>query len=140
MSSVEQQLTDLENESKALKVGFESAATQFPLFTNSKSMATTPNEITTVMNDNSVNKHNDQERVIVTFAAKTGSNTIAKLEMSTSNPALPVVRRRLYSGGAQWVVTNGPDQAPGGSWKATTYNFTVQSSVDGNITLSEAVS
>lgn len=138
--NTERWIAKLEAESKALKQVFDRSATSLPVFTKIATFNTTKNLITTVIPGYGPFTQEDQERVVVTFNTTNGSNTIGKLEISTSNQYLPVKRLRIFSGGCQWVVTNSPNKDSSGNWLSTSYNFTVQSFVDGSITVTEATS
>lgn len=139
IDNTERLLTELENESKALKATFQQAATSLPVFTNTITHATTQNQMTIVTSDGSTYYTNDPERLIVTFNTNSGANTVAKLEVHTDNPNLPIIRRILYSGGAQWSVAAG-SQSNGSTWQATNYTFTVQSLINGTLNAVDATS
>lgn len=130
MSTVEQKISNLERELKAMKVAFERSATKTNLITKPISFNTKENLIT--LSGQYPFSQDDLERVVVTLSTSSGANTIAKLEISGNYDTLPTVRRVPFSGGARWVVTNSPRQS-GGSWTPTTYNFTVHSLVNGTI-------
>jgi hypothetical protein len=140
MINTENWIAQLEDESKALKQGFDRAASNMTVFTKSISITTTKNDITITESGGFSNVSSNQERVIVTFATNNGSNTIAKLEVETSGTSLPIKRLRTYSGGAQWVITNDPSRDGNYNWLPTTYTFTVQSFLDGSLSVAEATS
>lgn len=133
--SVEAWLSRLEKESDALKQTFLRSATSLKVITNTLTYQTVRNAITIVFSGGS-NVFNDPERFIVTFDTFTGSNTIARLEMSTDQQYPFVKVRRLpYSGGARWsVVMNSRDYA---TWTTTNCQISIHSLVDGSITVSE---
>ncbi len=79
----------------------------------------------------------ERERVLVTFNSLSGANTNAKLELTTSASDFPIVRRRVFDGGAQWVVSSLPTYDSGGRRVPTHYEFTVQSFVDGVVTVED---
>lgn len=137
MSSVEQWLSRLEDEGKSLKQGFERSATSMELFTRTATHSTSRNPITLTDQFGSYT-HSDPERVIVTFNTNSGANTLAKLELSTNNPSMPVVRRLPFSGGARWSVTASTRDSS--TWVPTNYSFTVHALIDGIITTSETSS
>lgn len=76
--------------------------------------------------------YDDNEAVVVTLETTAGTNTLAILELTTNGTYMPVIRRVPYTGGARWVVT-APPRYSGGNWQPTTYNFTVQTLVDGTL-------
>lgn len=136
--TVEQQLYNLERESDAMKSAFTRTAYKMPIYTKTKSFNTNKNQITSVFSGGSSTTVNSVERVLVSFNTKKGMNTIAKIELTSSNPNLPVVRRTNFSGGAQWTLTAEPDvDELGGNYKPTTYNIMVQSFLDGDIVITE---
>lgn len=139
-SSTETWLAALEAESKALKKVFDRAATTMPVYSKTASITTTKNSITLNFPGSPPSTFEDQERIVVTFNSSTGANTIAKLEMTCSSTFMPIKRQNTFSGGAQWIVTNTPSRDGSNNWIPTTYTFTVQSLVDGTLTLSEATS
>lgn len=135
--NIERQLTKLENESKSLKAAFQQQATLLPVYTDSIDYTTTEN-LMSFNYGGTPATGKDPERVIVTFATDSGANTIAKLEITTDNDYLPIVRRVPYSGGARWYVTAGSKDED--SWEATNYNFTVQSMINGTLSAVGATS
>lgn len=136
----EEWLAKLEAENKALKQVFDRAATSMTVYTKSVSITTTKNSITITTPGSPPSTLEDQERLIVTFNTLTGANTIAKLEISCSSTYIPIKRLRPYSGGAQWMVTNSPNRDGSFNWISTTYTFTVQSFLDGTLSVGEASS
>lgn len=136
-NSIEKQLKILELESAALKSSFSRSANELPLFTISEKFTTTRNAVNIVANGNS-NISNDPERIVITLNTNIGANTIANLEISTNNSRLPVKRRVPYSGGAKWIVTAATKgDISGDNWQSTTYQFNIQSLVDGELTITE---
>lgn len=135
--TTEQWLSSLENESKALKQGFERSATTIPLFTKSTNFSTSRNALNLSFSGGSV-VVSDPERVIVTFNTSNSLNTLAKLEIQTDSNRLPLVRRLPYSGGARWSVTAGTKNDS--TWETTNYLFVVQSFIDGEISITEGTS
>lgn len=121
-------IKDLRQEYHAQKAAFEQSASNILLYTKSINFSTSQNEWTFYEQGGSFTS-NEPERVVVTLATNTGSNTLAKLEISTDGAA-PIVRRVPFSGGARWVVT-APAKA---GWSATNYNFVVQTLVNGTLT------
>lgn len=139
--SIEKQIADLWNESNALSVAYAQAAVKLPVITsNAVNHATTANTITIVPTGGSAINQSDPERVIVTFNTTSGANTTAKLEMTTDNTSLPIVRRLPYSGGAQWSVTALPKLDGTGTRVTTNYVFTVQSLIAGTLSSADATS
>lgn len=135
--TTEQWLSKLENESKALKQGFERSATSIPLFTKSISYSTNRNAMTMTYTGASM-VVSEPERVIVTFNTLNSLNTLAKLEIQTDSNRLPLVRRLPYSGGARWSVTAGTKNDS--TWETTNYTFVVHSFINGEISVSEVSS
>ena len=124
-------LKKLRNEYWALKMAFEAAATNVKLTTKTLTYTTSKNACH--WSDSGFNfDYEDNERVVVTLATSSGANTLAKLEISGNYTELPIVRRVPYSGGARWIVSNAY-RISGGAWAATTYNFTVQTLVNGTL-------
>lgn len=138
--TTEKWISELEAESKALKQGFDRSASNMSVFTKTVSITTTKNAITITEPGGFTTTSNDQERIVVTFNTKNGSNTIAKLEFTTSSSYMPIKRLTTYSGGARWILSNNPMTDGSGNWIETTYNLTVQSFLDGTLTASEATS
>jgi len=140
--STEEWIARLENESKALKVGFARNANSIPVITRTASFTTTVNNITTNYPGFPGSPIPGPERVIVTFNTTTGNETIAVLEMDHdfTGTLQPIIRMVPYANGAQWVVTNDADYLGGGSTRRVTYNFTVLSMVDGSVIVAETTS
>lgn len=140
MKAIEEWLAKLEAESKALKRVFDRTANSMNVYTKSITITTTKNSITITTPGSPPSTLEDQERLIVTFNTLSGANTIAKLETACSSTFIPIKRLKPYSGGAQWMVTNSPNRDGSFNWISTTYTFTVQSFLDGVISVSEASS
>lgn len=125
--TVEQQIRNLDREMRALKAAYQTAGSRLNLITKTLSYST---------QENRVNEggfiYDDLERVVVTLETDRAIPTIAKLELSGNFDTLPTVRRVPYATGARWVVTTNA-RTVGGSWAATTYNFTVQTLVNGTL-------
>lgn len=142
MSSVEQELSYLEYEVRALKASFERQASSIPVF-NSRA------EIATIAN---LCKYNyyvpeygeqlnyevyDYERIQVTLNTDSGIDTIATLEVSSDTEQPPKVHRVNYRGGARWIVSNIAKLDYNNSsnpWKPTNYKFVVHSMAEGTLT------
>lgn len=141
MSSVEVELelTNLENEARALKAASEQSATILPVYTRSIDITTTRNQLTTKYQAGNTYTEDGIERVAVYYDTKNGANTIASLELNTSSPYAPNIRRAPYAGGAMWIISTPPDTS-NGEWQATEFNFQVQSVVDGSLRAEEMVS
>lgn len=122
-------IKDLRQEYHAQKAAFERSASNISLYTKSINFATSRNEWT-FYDQGGTFTSNEPERVVVTLATNTGSNTLAKLEIATDGDT-PIVRRVPFSGGAKWIVTA---PAKTGTWAATNYQFVVQTLVNGTLT------
>lgn len=137
--NTEQQTAKLENEIKALKVGFEQTALTMPIVTKTASIATTRNKLDIKYTDPYGTTYeydeNGAERILVTFTTSRGSNTIACLEVNVDHAdASPVVQRIPYNGGAKWIITGQPYMIYP-NWYSTEYTITVHSMVDGSLTV-----
>ena len=131
MKNVSQIITELKQEIRALKIASAQSATRFTLQTKTLTFSTAKNAVTESGPDYSVT-YEEQERVVVTLATAQGENTLAKLEISGDFSVAPIVRRVPFSGGARWVVT-GPPKLSGAGWSPTTYNFVVQTLINGTL-------
>lgn len=129
--SISKIIATLRREYHALKQAFEKNATQITLITKKLSYSSARNACSWSGQGFSFN-YDDNERIVVTFSTNSGANTLAKLEISGDYTILPQVRRVPYSGGARWIVANAP-RTSGGNWQTTSYNFTVQSLVNGTL-------
>jgi len=136
--STELWLKRLEVESKALKAAYQRSASSIPIYSHPINFNTARNQVTINYTGGS-SVQNDPERVIVTYATSTGSNTIAKLEVVTDNSAgIIVIRRVPYVGGARWSITqNSKDPSV---FTTTNYTFTVRSMIDGTLSAAEMTS
>lgn len=130
--TVSQIIANLRREYHALKQAFQASTTKINLMTKTLQFSTSKNTCNYSGGGISFN-YEDNERVIVTLTTASGVNTLANLEISGNYDQPPVVRRVPYSGGARWVVSNAPRQS-GGNWAPTTYNFTVQTLINGTLT------
>ena len=124
-------LKQLRREYWALKMAYEATATNIKLTTKTLQFSTSKNACHQSGGGISFD-YADNERVLLTLDTPSGANTIAKLEISGNYTDLPIVRRVPYAGGACWVVSNAP-LTSGGAWQSTTYNFTVQTLVNGTL-------
>lgn len=124
-------LKQLRREYWALKMAFAATATSIKLTTKTLQFSTSKNACRQSGGGIAFD-YEDNERVLLTLDTPSGANTLAKLEISGNYTELPIVRRVPYAGGAAWVVSNAPRYASG-SWAATTYNFTVQTLVNGTL-------
>lgn len=131
MINTQKILKELRQEYKNQKVAFEQAGTNLNLFAKTLSFSTSKNTVTQTVSGSSFS-YEDLERVIVTLDTASGSNTLAKLEISGDYDTVPIVRRVPYSGGARWVITTSPKLA-GGNWSSTNYNFVAQTLVNGTL-------
>ena len=133
MSSVEKMVRDNNAEADALKVAFEMSAMNIPVKTRELAFNTSKNEVSISMPGQPTYTYADYERTILTFTTDRGQNTLAQLELTTNGEYPPVVRRLAYSGGARWMIMGAPRFDGGGNWVTTTFNFTVHSAIDGNL-------
>lgn len=131
IESTQQILSRLRREHKALKMAFEATATKVTLITKTLSFSTSKNACRQTSGGIGFD-YEDNERVVLTLDTPSGANTIAKLEIDGNYTELPIVRRMPYSGGARWVISNAPRYS-GGAWASTTYNFTVQTLINGTL-------
>lgn len=134
--SIQKQLAKAEDEIKALKAIFDKNATSLPIFTKTINFSTQENRCEMILPGTSPYQFSGGERVIVEFITTNGINTIADLEYTWSRDdlALPKCRRVPFNGGVAWEINGDADiDLQTGNWKATTYNFTVNSVVDGNL-------
>lgn len=124
-------LKQLRQEYHAQKVAFEQAGANINLFTKSVNFSTQQNLVSQTQSGSTFS-YPGEERVVVTLTTNSGSNTLAKLEVSGNYDTVPIVRRVPFSGGAKWVVTSSP-RLVGGNWASTTYTFVVQTLVNGTL-------
>ena len=139
MASIQEQIQKLQLEAAAIKASFEQSATQIPVHTKSLGFSTSRNKLTTHYPGGSQYEDSGVERVVVTFASVNGADTIATLEVSTDNPNQLNIRRSIYSGGAQWVVSARP-KSENNSWSPTNYTFKVHSLIDGDLSAKDVQS
>lgn len=136
MATVSKKIQIIKRELQALKIGFARSARQIPLTTKTLSFNTKKNacHFEDRLNPGFDYNYEDDERVIVTLNTTQGTNTLAILEISGNYDLAPVVKRLPYSGGARWSVTTSPRYDWNDhSWLPTTYNFTIQTLVDGSM-------
>lgn len=131
MSSVEKQIQDLNTEADALKVAYEAAAMNIPVVTKTLSFTTSKNEISITFGGQTTT-YPDYERTVLTFTTAYGQNTVAQLELTTNGTA-PAIKRVPYNGGARWILNAPPRLDGNNNWLSTTYNFTVQTAIDGTL-------
>lgn len=140
MSSVEQELSYLEYETRALKASFERQAASIPVFNAEATIATIANlchyrYYVPEYGEYLDYEVYDYERVQVTFNTASGIDTIATLEVDGDAERPPKIRRINYRGGARWIVSNMAkvDYSTGssGQWKPTNYKFAIHSMADG---------
>lgn len=132
MSNVEKQIKELNTEADALKVAYEAAAMNIPVVTKTLSFTTSKNEISITFGGQTTT-YPDYERTVLTFATAYGQNTVAQLELTTNATLSPKIQRVPYSGGARWIINAQPRLDGNNNWLATTYNFTVQTAIDGTL-------
>lgn len=133
--NTEEWIARLERESSALDVAFARNATQVPVYTKSVIFQTSRNVTHIVLLPDGAGDEDldSPERIVVTLNTTSGANTNAKLELTCSSEEFPIVRRRVFDGGAQWIVTNLPDYDSDGNWRPTQYELFVQSFLDGEV-------
>lgn len=136
MATTSQKLKDIRRELQAQKIAQQRSASQIYLHTKSITFNTKVNSCTwTETNPPYVFNYEDNERVVVTLTTPSGVNTLANLEISGNYDLMPTVERVPFSGGARWYVTTSPRYNwDDHTWRTTTYNFTVQTLVDGTLT------
>lgn len=139
MSSIEAQLTALENEARALKIASEQSATNLPVYTDELEFSTSRNELTTTYASGSSYTEDGIERVLISFDTKNGANTIAALELETNSPHAPIIQRVTYSGGAQWLISAQPNIVDG-EWQPTVYKIQIVSLVTGSLRAEDYIS
>ena len=137
MATTSAKLQQIKRELQAQKVAFSRASSQLPLYTKNLVYNTKKNacRATDLYPPYSYYDYEGNERVVVTLNTPSGANTLATLEINGNYDTYPVVRRVPYSGGARWVVATSPRYNwDDHTWRTTTYNFTVQTLVDGVLT------
>lgn len=134
--SLQRQLNELDREIKALKTVYDKTATNLPTFTKRLTFNTLENKMVEKYSDGYEYEFSGEERIIVEFRTNSGSNTLADLEFTFSQDGffVPKFHRIPFAGGVAWEVNGMPDSDEYNNWKATTYNFTVNSVVDGTLT------
>lgn len=135
-NTIQKQLSKIEDEIKALKAVFDKNATKLPVFTKELDFTTSENVCTMSQSGGYSYSFSGGERVIVEFRTVNGLNTLADLEYTWSqgdNVNLPKCFRIPFNGGVAWEVS-GVANTSGDGWQATTYNFKVNSAVDGVLT------
>lgn len=128
---VSQIIANFRREIQALKQSYQATATQIKLTTKTLQFSTLRNSCHYAGGGISFD-YDDNERVVLTLETDSGANTLANLEISGNYDIPPIVRRVPYSGGARWIISNAPKQS-GGNWATTTYNFAVQTLVNGTL-------
>lgn len=142
MRTVESILTELENESNAMKATFSRSATSLNVYTYKTHIATVPNLLVEHIG-NEINSMYGPERICITFRTKSGANTIAKLEFNSDYIGIGfgvafrfrTIRRARFSGGARWIITSPPKYTEDSSWSPINYNIAVHSIVEGTLTV-----
>lgn len=157
---VESEITEIEEEMKAIKASFQQVASSMTVYTSSMDFTTSPNTITwnghgnwealkypwldsldgLVSDGAGNNTGHGRERIEITFICSAGVNTFASLEIDLVDTISNAVwfKRIPYSGGARWVVllrANGVYNGQGvwQSWKPNKLRFAVQSAMPGTI-------
>lgn len=83
---------------------------------------------------NSPSSYPYNKRLLVTLNTNTGINTLAMLGVNSSDVDLKLhVMRKVYNGGAQWVIVYATPQG-----RNVTFNFTVDTLVKGTLDVREA--
>lgn len=155
--SVEKQMSQIEEEIKAIKDSFEQSASSMKIYTNETTYQTKANTMR-ISNSGTYNPLQwsriisipqdvygnwfGPEIVVVTFDCPAGNNTFASLELSKEPLAAldsTSVRRVPYAGGAKWLievqpnVDSDPDHSSYYLWNPTTLNIAIQSASEGVI-------
>lgn len=136
MSNIQEQLSKLEDEVKALKTIYAKNATNLPTFEKYLRFSTSENKCTQEERGNSYS-YSGNERVIVEFRTVNGLNTIADLEFDWSqggDTTMPKCHRIPFNGGVAWEVSAQANRDSNYNWVTTTYDFNVNSVVDGTLT------
>lgn len=136
MATTSQRLKTIRLELQAQKVAFAQLSSTLPLHTENLTYNTKKNacHVHDLWYPGSDYDYDGYEQVILTLDTPAGENTLASLEITGNYDLLPTVRRIPYTGGARWSIISSPRFNPGDhSWLATTYNFTVQTLVDGTL-------
>ncbi len=133
----ENNIIKLENEVEAQKTAFERQSSQLPVFTKTIQFTTEENSVTLTPIDYPDQPFTTQgnERVVVTFATESGSNTLATLEVRSDNESQSdfTITRIHYAGGARWIVSATPRYDQSFNRIDTHYTFTVHSVIDGTL-------
>ena len=136
-SRTEKDLRKLEQEVEAQKATFDKQASQLLTYTKTAYFTTSTNSVTlTPISDPSQAYTTEgNERVVVTFAAEGGSNTLAVLEVDSDNDDEVdfTINRVPYSGGARWIVSAVPRYNQSFTRIDTHYTFKVHSVMDGTL-------
>lgn len=149
MKSIEQELSYLEYEAKAIKASFERQASTIPVFDNEASITTTPNlckyrYYVPEFGEYVDYEVYDYERIEVTFSTSSGMDTIASIEVDSDSEYAPKIRRINYRGGAKWIVSSPARMEYAGNptspWKPTTYRIAVHTMAEGTLNVGNIAS
>lgn len=137
MATTSQRLSTIRRELQAQKATYRRASSTLQLYTKTLTFSTKKNACHFKDTNPPVFEYDyeDNERVVVTLTTPSGYNTMATLEITGDYEVMPVVKRVPFSGGVRWYVSTSPRYNWGDhTWLSTTYNFTVQTLVNGTLT------
>ncbi len=121
MSNVEKQLTELENESKALHAAFEQSAGSLRLF--HKTIKFKGESVWIAEEPGSVFGHRGRRRVCLTYETTLGIRTIAQLDSGGGHIGTQLAKRVPYDKGARWIIRTDSE-----------HTLTVHAMLDGKLT------
>lgn len=136
MPTTSSRLTNIRRELQAQKAAYRRASSTLHLYTKTLSYETKKNACHFKDLNPPVFEYDyeDNERVAVTLTTDSGYNTLANLEVTGNYDVMPIVRRVPFSGGVRWYVSTSPRYDWGThTWLPTTYNFTIQTLVNGTV-------
>ena len=136
MATTSQRLGIIRRELQAQKAAFRRASTNLQLYTKTLTFQTSKNECHFKDTNPPVFEYDyeDNERVVVTLTTPSGYNTLATIEISGNYDVMPVVKRVPFTGGVRWYVSTSPRYNwDDHTWLPTTYNFTVQTLINGTL-------
>lgn len=154
----ETQLQKLEQELQAIKASFEQSASSMEFYTYENTFSTSLNAINITFPqsvdpmdwtelwlpvlDSNKSTRAGEEKIVVTFDCDNNINTFAMLEIEkiqSGTGLRPIsVERKIYNGGARWVVTAMPNVRMVGTsgyyeWNPNILRLVVKSSVRGQL-------
>lgn len=136
MATTSQRLGIIRRELQAQKAAFRRASTNLQLYTKTLTFQTSKNACHFKDTNPPVFEYDyeDNERVVVTLTTPSGYNTLATIEISGNYDVMPVVKRVPFTGGVRWYVSTSPRYNwDDHTWLPTTYNFTVQTLINGTL-------